>query len=146
MKFVKNYTLGKRVKTINDLPSMTQQEHEDQLEINKVMDRYERTGFLPLNKIAPVFADLTLAPDFDSMQDKLLQAQRLFLDLPYEVRDEFRTPEELLRAFNNPKGQAKLRAAGILETPPSAKEPVPTAPVAGSGVQPQKGSEGTPAS
>lgn len=143
MKFKKNYVRSPLQKgTVNTEPSMTQQEHEAELEINNVMARYVKTGYLPLKQIAPMYLDLSVGLDFDTLQDKVLKARELFIDLPIEVRDEFRTADELLKAFHDPKGQARLRRLGVLET-----KQEPTAPVAGSGVQPQvKAPEPGPAS
>ena len=129
--------------TINLLPSMTQQEHEAEIEINNVMKRYVETGYLPPAKATPIFMDLSDVLDFDAAQDKILRARALFLDLPMEVKDEFRTADELLKAFQSERGRDKLKSFGFFDP---IKEPAVEPAVAGSGVQPQKASEKTPAS
>lgn len=132
MKFRKNYEKSKNKPTVNLEPSMTQPEHEADLEINSVMARYVATGYLPLKDVADQFMDLSVPMDFDAAQDKILRARALFLDLPIEVKDEFRTADEFLKAFQTPRGRDKLESVGILK-----KKPVDPQPVAGSGVQPQ---------
>lgn len=136
MKFRKNYDKSLKCKIVNNEPSMTQPEHESDLEINSVMARYVQTGYLPLREVAPIFADLSVPMDFAAAQDKILRARSLFLDLPIEVKDEFRTAEEFLNAFQTERGRNKLESVGILQ-----KKPVQTEPVAGSGVQPQIAAE-----
>lgn len=128
--------------TINNQPSMTQPEHESDLEINSVMARYVATGYLPPAKAGPIFADLSDSLNFDGAQDKILRANALFLDLPTDVRDEFRTADELLKAFQSDRGRAKLKSFGFFK-----EEPVAQTPVAESEVQPQKqGGKADPAS
>ena len=56
--------------TTNNEPSKVQPEHEQDLEINSIMDRYTRTGYLPPNEVAQVFKDLSIPEDFDSIQKK----------------------------------------------------------------------------
>lgn len=135
MKFRSNYEEYKEIGTINNQPSMVQSEHAEDLEINKIMDRYVKTGYMPLREVAPAFADLSVPMDFDSAQDKVLLAQKLFIELPLEIRDEFRTAQSLLQAFNSPLGQVKLQALGVLEKPlknepadPAAKRGQPEVP------------------
>lgn len=129
MKFRKNYMSTKSwyKPTLNTEPSMVQKEHADELEINNVMARYVKTGFLPLKNIAPMFGDFSIPVDFEAAQDKILKARQMFIDLPYDVRDEFRTAEELIKAFQSPKGRARLERLGVLEKAPDAKQEDPAA-------------------
>ena len=113
--------------TINNQPSMVQPEHELDLEINNIMDRYTKTGYMPLNEIAPNFADLSVPVDFAAVQDKILLAREKFIQLPIEIRDEFRTAEAFLEAFQTPRGQSKLESLGVLEKLPQNEPKDPTA-------------------
>jgi hypothetical protein len=124
----KNYQPSTNKPTINNQPSMTKPEYESDLEINSIMARYVKTGQVPVGKIAGVFQDLSIPLDFDLAQDKIIQARALFLDLPMDVKDEFRTADELLKAFNSPRGRSKLVSLGILD-----EKQEPQAPVVGSG-------------
>jgi len=132
--------------TVNNEPSMVQPEHAAETEINNVMARYARTGQIPLRDVAGVYADLSVDFDFAAAQDVILEANRRFLTLPFEVRDEFRTPQGFLEAFNSKSGLARLEAVGVLQKAPKKEPEAPSAQVAGSGVQPQNASEGKPAS
>jgi len=127
----------------NKEPSMVQPEHAEETEINNVMARYARTGLLPVSDVAKHFADLSVPFDFNAAQDIILEARRRFLDMPFEVRDEFRTAESLLEAFQTKTGRARLEAIGVLQR---VEQEPSKAPVAGSGVQPQKDPEKGPAS
>lgn len=113
--------------TINNEPSKVQPEHELDLEINNIMDRYVKTGYMPLPEIAPTFADLSVPMDFAAAQEKILFARQQFISLPIEIRDEFRTAEAFLEAFQNSRGQAKLESLGVLQKLPENEPKDPTA-------------------
>jgi len=131
MKFKAPYTAHVRKPTINKEPSMTKPEDAEELEINNIMARYVATGYLPKSEIPARFEDLSVPMDFAAAQDKVLEARRAFIELPLDVRDEFRTAETFLNAFQTDKGRKKLEGLGILtkrqEEPPKA----PTEPAAG---------------
>lgn len=142
MQFRSNYQMQDWDKgTINNEPSMVQPEHEMDLEINNIMERYARTGYMPVADIAPAFADLSVPMDFADAQDKVLRAQQLFIQLPIEIRDEFRTAQELLNAFNSPRGVSKLEALGVLQKPVK-NDPVDPAPQGGQQQEPAVGAVG----
>lgn len=115
ISFKKNYVRSPLDKGMKDFaPSMTKQEFEPELEINQVMKRYVATGYIKRNEIAGTFGDFSVPLDFDAVQDKILHANALFIDLPIDIKDEFRTASEFLKAFQTPTGRARLEAVGVL--------------------------------
>lgn len=48
-----------RVRTFNDEPSMTQQSHVDQTDVNAIVKRFERTGVMPEGRGIPQYGDVT---------------------------------------------------------------------------------------
>ena len=79
----------------------TKSEFADECDINKIMDRYNRSGFDPFEarKALARFGDVSQVPDFMEMQAKLIAASDAFMSLPAAVRKQFdNDPAEFLAA------------------------------------------------
>lgn len=135
MEFKKQYVSQPRKQSVNNLPSMVKPEFAEESNINNIMDRYVRTGYLPPSEFAQQYGDFSIPMDFDTAQEKILNARAAFKNLPPEVREEFRTAESLIKAFSDPKGQSKLESLGLLQ---KLEQAAPRAPVAESEGHPQK--------
>ena len=89
-KTIYNYKQNDGVKF--NTPSMTQQQFKDECDINKIMDRYLRTGILsdPLNTRGPgTYADFTEMGDYMENMNKVVEAREMFESLPAKVRERF---------------------------------------------------------
>lgn len=91
-------------------PSRTQQHFKDQQDINLIIERFTKTGDLPLIPSPLQYADLTTMEDFHSMQNKLAETKALFYRLTPAIR----------ASYNNNAGQwlqdvTERVAAGDLE-------------------------------
>lgn len=100
--------------------SRTQQQFKDGADINKRIAKYKRTGFLvdPLKvrKRQAVFADVTNAEDFQTMQNKIIEIKNAFDWLPSNVRSRFKNdPRVLLEWLENPANLAEAKELGIIE-------------------------------
>lgn len=114
--------------------SKVQPQFAEESDINNIMRKYAKTGIFPDATRQAQYLDISEGVNFTEMQNKVLEMNRLFNDLPSEVRHELRTPEEFYNSFQSKTGIARLEALGIL----SRKENPATESVgAGSGVQPQ---------
>jgi extradiol dioxygenase family protein len=61
-------------------------------DINTIMDRYEKTGLIPLDgsdRGIPQFGDFSDIGDFHGVMSKLVRAQQNFMMLPPKVRSRF---------------------------------------------------------
>lgn len=109
-------------------PGRTKQAHKDECDINKILDRYRKTGVLDFAaKHEPQYGDVT-AVDFQEAQFTVAKAMGMFADLPAHVRNRFSNkPGEFLRFVQNPDNRAEAQELGLLKV----KEPVaaPVAPV-----------------
>lgn len=66
-----------RVITENDEPSMTQQSHKDQTDVNAIVERFQRTGQLPPAIREPTYADVTeLQGDYTEMVNRARQTMQ----------------------------------------------------------------------
>jgi len=73
-------------------PGKTQPHHAEEVDINNIVARFNRTGELPTrSNEPPQYLDLLLAPkSLQEAQDRLIAARENFARLPSEVRAEFR--------------------------------------------------------
>lgn len=72
------------------LPTMTKQSMRDECDINKIMERYQRTGLIEhINENAPRYEDMPLAADFQEAMGIIAAATTTFEELPATIRDQF---------------------------------------------------------
>ena len=101
-------------------PTMTQQHFKDECDINHIMARYEQTGLLidPLTARSggsPIFDDFSDIPDLMTAQNKLIEAQQMFEQLPSRIRKDFdNDPVKFVEFCQDSANEDKLRDYGIL--------------------------------
>lgn len=74
--------------TCDDL-SLTQQNFKDQVDINRIVEGFTRTGELPLIPMPLQYADLATMDDYHTMANKLAETNALFYKLPPDIREEY---------------------------------------------------------
>lgn len=94
---------------------MTRQEFQDECDINKLMERYEKTGMLPQQPQREAFyGDFTDLPTFQEAQHIVMQAEAAFASLPARVRREFAdNPAMFVDFASNPENIDKMREWGL---------------------------------
>lgn len=99
----------------------TEQSHKDQCDVNKIIEKYDRTGLLThVTKIEARFGDVT-GVDFRRAQDIYINAQKMFDDLPAHVKKRFnQNAGELLEFMENEENRKEAIELGLIapETPP----------------------------
>ncbi len=87
----------------------TKQSFKDETDINKLMQRAQKTGTIShLNKNEAHYGDFS-GFDFFEAQLKLTAGRQMFDELPSEVRREFdQSPAEFFEFVNDPKNADKL--------------------------------------
>lgn len=124
--------------TINELPSRTQQHFADECDINKIMEKYEKTGCLIDPMIMPsrqpMFQDCSnTVSDYHEAQNTLVNAQNAFNELPAYVRKRFENePANLIEFLSDSKNKKEAQDLGlVLPDPLPNPEPLPpTVPAA----------------
>lgn len=122
----------KRPAPISDFEeSKTQQHFANDCNINKIMDKYNKTGVLDnLNPNKPLFGDFSEVVDYQAALNGVLQAQAAFADLPAKIRDKFGNDYTgLLEFVADEKNRDEAIALGLIEKPAEpvlAPEPVKT--------------------
>lgn len=130
-KFYTRY--GKRiaVQLEFNFPSLTEQHHKDDCDINVVLRRYMKTGVLPEAARGGVYGDFTAsASDFREAMNVITEARERFEALPSEVRERFsNSPEKLLAFLDDPENRTEAIKLGLVKATYSEDD----APVARAG-------------
>lgn len=110
-------------------PSKTKQSFKDDVEINSVIARYNKTGILPQLRTTPAhYGDYSQPIDYQDAQNKIMLADELFGNLPAQIRRTFNDdPAEFLNFATNPENKEKMQEMGLI--PPSSvseRSPDPT--------------------
>jgi len=126
----------RRVQTLNDMASETQQNQADQADIKKILQRYAAAG-VPVNmaNVDLQFRDVTEFQDFSDLMEASRLAKESFMRLPSKVREVFdHDVSKWLDAAHDPEKldelAPRLRKLGVLEEidPTPRPEPTPDPP------------------
>jgi len=114
-----------------------QQHHRDDADINVIVDRWRKTGRLPMPTKDELYADLTDVDDYLTSKLKIEYALESFKRLPIKLQKRFdHEPGELLRFLDNPDNRTEAIDLGLIEK----DEPVPDSPTpSGEGDEPPAG-------
>lgn len=117
--------------------SMTKQSFKDECDINKIMDKFQRTGVISHYAThAPTYGDASPVEYLDALL-VISTANEMFAELPSSVRKRFNNnPEEFLEFAQNPDNLEECRKMGLapplssptLDTPPPKPASAATAP------------------
>lgn len=114
----------------NDLPTVTQQQFKDEVDINTIVERFGLGHELPESFRAPEFGDFSDVGDFQSAQNAVIAAQEAFMDMPAGMRARFNnSPQVLMEFLGNRENLEEARKMGLLkpETPVGSGEATPAA-------------------
>lgn len=117
-----------RVQIFNEMPSRTQQQFQDEVNVNSIMRKYRQTGQIThLNNKQGRYADLTSAPDYFESVNSIRMAQEAFDQLPSEIRNRFHNnPAEMLEFIHDPKNHDEGVKLGIFNPKlPPLTDPLP---------------------
>lgn len=128
----------KRVRTINTLPTRTQQQFKEQCDVNNIMAKYKKTGSIThiRNAQEGVYMDLTEIPDLLTARLQLQQAETAFLSIPATIRNKFENdPVKLISFLSNPQNHQEAISLGLMvkrddEQPKNDDTPPPPTPPA----------------
>lgn len=117
--------------------SKVKQQFAEEMNINNIMRKYNRTGILPdLIKQNPVYADFSNVPDYQESLNRVILAQEQFMALPADVRKRFgNDPEQFLNFAQDPSHVEEMIEMG-LATRKEKKAPESGAHVAKTGEKP----------
>lgn len=100
--------------------SLTIQSERDNCDVNRIVERFEKTGVLPVMSGSPLYGDFSELPDYRQALDVVNAAQNAFASLDAKIRKEFdNNPAIFLDFVNDPKNIDKLREMGLAKALPS---------------------------
>lgn len=123
MKFRSHYDLGERLPGIYfDEFTLTQQHFKDEADINNIIAKFNRTGFLvdPLTSVTrqPMFGEFDNIPDFRETQNMIAMAKENFMELPSELRKRFHNDAvELLEFLQDENNKDEAIRLGLVNAP-----------------------------
>jgi len=108
-------------------PTRAQQHHKDECDINVILERFGKTGQLPVNAISGSYGDFSGVHDYHTALNTLIAAETEFESLPATIRKQFANePANLIEFLNDPKNKDKAVELGLVNQPitSSFNEPV----------------------
>lgn len=109
-------------------PSQAIQSEKEGTTIDYYLRKYASTGVLgdPESAMNMQFGDFTDAPDFETAQNRVVQASLYFDNLPAKLRERFGNDVREMMAFlSKEENHEEAVNLGLLEALPSAPEPLP---------------------
>lgn len=96
--------------------SRTQQHFKKECDINEILRSFKRTGVCDhVSSGKPMYGDFTAYPDFQQMQDTLVEATRAFEALPASLRDRFgNDPRNLVAFVMDENNRAEAEKLGLV--------------------------------
>lgn len=126
---------GDRLKvTVNTgTKSLVQQNAKDECDVNKILERFNKTGQLPnMIKQNPQFGDFTLVADYQESLNQVMFAQEQFAGLPSKVRARFENdPAQFLAFATNPQNLEGMIELGLAKRPAKNGSEAPQSSPAG---------------
>ena len=108
-------------------PTRAQQHHKDECDINVILERFGKTGQLPVNAISGTYGDFSGVHDYHTALNTLIASQSEFEALPAAIRAKFANePANLIEFLNDPKNKDQAIELGLVNPPitSSFNEPV----------------------
>lgn len=135
-----------RVRTPVGTESLTKQSFKDEVNINKIMDRFQRTGAIDHYTNRSMEYGDTTAPDYLEANLIIAKANTMFEELPSSIRAKFENdPAKFLEFVQDDKNAEEMVYLGLtnaptvqtpdLDTTPS--DPVSTSPETANKSQPK---------
>lgn len=119
----------KRVRFFTEGASMTEQSHKKRVNINTIIAKYRKTGFLEGRVENPSYGDFTGTVDFHEANNRILSARKEFQKIPSDIRKRFHNDVgELLEFLNNPENRQEAIEIGLLNKEPAQPEIVQPEP------------------
>lgn len=110
----------RRVQTIIETPTLTQQQFAEQCNVNNIIAKYRKTGSLThvRNVQEGVYADLTQLPSLQDAYMTVQAAESAFAEIPSEIRQRFgHDPRAMIKFLENPNNKEEAIKLGLVKKP-----------------------------
>ena len=97
-------------------PTLAQQHHKDECDINYILQKFNVTGLLPSAPLSPRYGDFTGIGDYHTALNRVIAAQGEFDALPAQIRARFdNDPSKLIEFLENEKNRPEAEELGLVE-------------------------------
>ena len=97
-------------------PSLAQQHHKDECDINNILRQFNITGLLPESPLSPRYGDFTGIGDYHTAMNRVIAAQEEFEALPAQIRARFNNdPAQLIEFLENSDNRPEAEELGLVE-------------------------------
>ena len=94
--------------------SLAVQSERDECDINFIMQKFGRTGQLPVMSSLPLNGDFTGVFDFQSAMNLIVEAERSFMSLPADLRSRFgNDPAKFVDFCSDESNLDEMRKLGL---------------------------------
>jgi len=96
-------------------PTRAQQHHRDECDINVILERFGKTGQVPVNAISGNYGDFSGVHDYHTAMNALIAAEHEFAALPANIRNRFdNEPSKLIEFMNDDQNLAEAQKLGLV--------------------------------
>jgi len=96
-------------------PTRAQQHHKDECDINVILERFGKTGQVPVNAISGTYGDFSGVHDYHTALNAIIAAESEFAALPAQIRNRFdNEPNKLIDFMNNDQNKAEAEKLGLI--------------------------------
>jgi phage internal scaffolding protein len=85
----------------------TQQQFRDECDINRILERFNVTGVLPVGSVQPTYGDFSGVFDYQSAANAVIVANQSFAALPAKIRNRFSNDPSLFLEFVQDEANAE---------------------------------------
>jgi phage internal scaffolding protein len=97
-------------------PSLAQQHHKDECDINNILRQFNITGLLPESPLSPRYGDFTGISDYHTAMNRVIAVQDEFELLPAQIRARFNNdPAELIQFLDDGNNRSEAVELGLIE-------------------------------
>jgi phage internal scaffolding protein len=108
-------------------PTRAQQHHKDECDINVILERFGKTGQVPVNAISGTYGDFSGVHDYHTALNAIIASENEFAALPAQLRSRFdNQPAKLIEFLDNPQNKSEAETLGLIKSTSSYSEPVAT--------------------
>jgi phage internal scaffolding protein len=102
-------------------PTRAQQHHREECDINVILERFGKTGQMPVNAISGTYGDFSGVHDYHTALNAIIASESEFAALPAQIRNRFQNdPSNLIEFLDDPKNKAEAESLGLINISPTA--------------------------
>jgi len=108
-------------KDFSNVQSKTQQQFKEDVSIHRIVDKYRKTGEMPVETQKALFGDFSNIQTYHDAQNAIIRANEAFMRLNPKIRERFgHDPAQLIQFMQHEENRKEAEELGLIPK----KEPV----------------------